>query len=233
VNGKGEPSVECWDLNAISESMQMERPDGSKGVSHALSLAHRGELEGVDILTWPSVGSVWPGPPFGEDSVHSKNFDLRDTFKYVNPRSYPYGKQSVSAKYSHFRSLFNVQGGLIQFSFYAGRFGAASVDEDEVETHIFNMENGDDWFYFEDSTYDSDSLSSKRSDEPYPFQVSTISATETMLNPDTPSSTRAHALSQELRLRLSKDLRNSLVDTLDSLFSLTSTTCEFSAKGFT
>jgi hypothetical protein len=181
VNEKGEPSVECWDLNAISESMQMERPDGSKRVSHALSLAHRGELEGVDILTWPSVGSVWPGPPFGEDSVHSKNFDLRDTFKYVNPRSYPYGKQSVSAKYSHFRSLFNVQGGLIQFSFYAGRFGAASVDEDEVETHIFNMENGDDWFYFEDSTYDSDSLSSKRSDEPYPFQVSTISATETEL----------------------------------------------------
>jgi hypothetical protein len=96
VNEKGEPSVECWDLAAISESTQMERADGSKGVSHALSLSRRNELEGVDILTWPSSAPIWP--PASDDWVRSENFDLGNTFKYVNAKSHPYCKQSVSAK---------------------------------------------------------------------------------------------------------------------------------------
>jgi hypothetical protein len=176
VNDKGEPSVECWDLAAISDSMQMERADGSKGVSHAVSLSRDNEFEGIDILTWPSYAPIWP--PAG-DEVQSENFDLGNTFKYVNTTSYSYRKQAVSANNSFPRSLFNIQGGLIDFNFYAARFGAAS-DDDEVETHIFSMENGDDWFYFEDSSY-TGLQSLKKSDKPYPFQMSTISGTETEL----------------------------------------------------
>jgi hypothetical protein len=175
VNEKGEPSVECWDLAAISDSMQTERADGSKGVSHALSLSRRDEIEYVDILTWPSVAPIWPP---GGNSVQSENFDLQNTFKYVSARSYPYCKQSVSANNRFSRSLFNIQGGLINFNFYAARFGAASNDDDEIETHIFSLENGDDWFYFEDSS--SAGLQSlENSVKPYPFQISTISGTET------------------------------------------------------
>jgi hypothetical protein len=175
VNDKGEPSVECWDLAAISESMQLERADGSKAVSHAVSLSRDNEFEGIDILTWPSYAPIWP--PAG-DEVQSENFDLGNTFKYVNARPYPYHKQSVSANNSFPRSLFNIQGGLIDFNFYAARFGAASDDDDEIETHIFSLENGDDWFYFEDQ-YTGESLSRKESDKPYPFRMSTISGTET------------------------------------------------------
>jgi hypothetical protein len=84
----------------------------------------------------------------------------------------------LSAKKKFSRSLFNIQGGLINFNFYAARFGVASDDDDDVETHIFSLENGDDWFYFEDE-YTPRLLSLKGSDQPYPFRVSTISGTET------------------------------------------------------
>jgi hypothetical protein len=96
VNEKGEPSVECWELDAISDSMRIQRTDGSKAASYALSLSHGDELAGVDILTWPSIAEIWP--PVNEDAVHSENFDLSNTFKYVNAKFYPYRNQSESAK---------------------------------------------------------------------------------------------------------------------------------------
>lgn len=55
----------------------------------------------------------------------------------------------------------------------------ASGDDDEVENHIFSLENGDDWFYFEDDS--SSSARVKATGESYPFHFSTISATETEL----------------------------------------------------
>ncbi|KAK4894809.1 hypothetical protein LTR27_006930 [Elasticomyces elasticus] len=133
--------------------MQMKRADGSQATSHAMSIASSGELDGLDILTWPSITDVWP-PAY--DSVHSDNFDLSNTF-----------------------NLFSVQGGLINFNFYAARFGM-KADDDDVETHIFSLENGDDWFYFEDDS--TSSMSARKANTaPYPFAVSTISATETEL----------------------------------------------------
>jgi hypothetical protein len=64
---------------------------------------------------------------------------------------------------------------LINFNFYAARFGAAGADDEDVETHIFSMENGDDWFYFEDSS----DYSAAKTPADQPFHISTISGSET------------------------------------------------------
>ncbi|KAK5702874.1 hypothetical protein LTR97_003820 [Elasticomyces elasticus] len=155
VDDRGQPSVECWEITNILESMQMKRADGSQATSHAMSIARSGDLDGLDILTWPAIADIWPSMG---DAVHSDNFDLSNTF-----------------------NLFSIQGGLINFNFYAARFGMkANEDDDDVETHIFSMENGDDWFYFEDN-YTGSSAARKANAAPYPFSISTISATETEL----------------------------------------------------
>lgn len=73
------------------------------------------------------------------------------------------------------RSLFNVQGGLIGFNFRANHFGKADDDDDDGSQHVFSLENGDDWFYFEDT---SESSLAQKSDS-MPFQIGTISGTET------------------------------------------------------
>ncbi|KAK5124110.1 hypothetical protein LTR85_001813 [Meristemomyces frigidus] len=148
----GEPSVECWEITSVVNSQRIQRSDGSKGTAHALSLASRGEFDGVDILTWPSYAPIWP-PGADGDYLHAKSFDLANTF-----------------------NLFNVQGGLINFNFYAARFGTNAAAEEEL--HIFSLENGDDWFYFEDN-YTGSELARGADVTPNPFTISTISATET------------------------------------------------------
>ncbi|KAK5729883.1 hypothetical protein LTR17_011522 [Elasticomyces elasticus] len=154
IDEQGNPSVECWGINNMVESKQVKRADGSEATSYAMSMAKSNDLDGLDILTWPAYSDIWPP---ASDSVHSDNFDLSNTF-----------------------NLFSVQGGLINFNFYAARFGMKSADGDDVETHIFSLENGDDWFYFEDSSTDSSAVR-KANTAPSPFTVSTISATETEL----------------------------------------------------
>jgi hypothetical protein len=157
VDDKGNPSVECWEISNIvddsQQTQQIQRADGSKATAYSTSISRKSDFEGIDILTWPSLVDIWP--PSGS-SVHAENFDLSNTF-----------------------NLFSVQGGLINFNFYAARFGATD-DDDEVETHIFNLENGDDWFYFEDE-YTGSSLARSAHATPYPFSISTVSATETEL----------------------------------------------------
>jgi hypothetical protein len=51
----------------------------------------------------------------------------------------------------------------------------------EDEPLIFGPENGDDWFYFEDSTADSSASSPWAKDNPSPFIVSSVSGGETTL----------------------------------------------------
>lgn len=80
VNANGEPSLECWDISSMSDSTRVQRNDGSHATSHALSLSKNNDLEGVDVLTWPSYATIWPPP---EGSVHSEHFDLSMSFKYV------------------------------------------------------------------------------------------------------------------------------------------------------
>jgi hypothetical protein len=154
--------------------MQTQRTDGSGATSHAWSLSRDPYLQGVDILSWPADSVIWPDG----DYVRSSSFDLSSAARYVNAKFHPDRNQSVTANSKSPRSLFNVQGGLIRFEVAASTHGVGSNDYDDTETHIFSMENGDDWFYFEDALA-QDSLSSKGSDKPYPFGVSTISSTET------------------------------------------------------
>lgn len=63
--------------------MSVQRSDGSIAASHALSLSSGYDLEGVDILTWPSISNVWP--PSDYDSVRTRgdSFDLSNTYKLV------------------------------------------------------------------------------------------------------------------------------------------------------
>lgn len=53
-----------------------------------------------------------------------------------------------------------------------------STAETDIETHIFSLENGDDWFYFEDN-YSGSSLARSANAAPFPFTISTISSSET------------------------------------------------------
>lgn len=155
IDNEGNPSVECWEITSVVDSMKVKRKDGSEATSQSVSLAGHDDLESLDIITWPTFSDIWP--PANDVSAKHTNFDLSNNF-----------------------NLFNIQGGLINFNFYSARFGMASDDDDdEVETHIFSLENGDDWFYFEDSS--SDSAAHKANSEESPFHISTISATETEL----------------------------------------------------
>ncbi|KAF7187401.1 hypothetical protein HII31_11290, partial [Pseudocercospora fuligena] len=174
VDHNGNPSVECWEITTIVDDFQVQRKDGSTATSRAMSLAKAGELDGLDILTWPAAVPIWPIP---DHDVAQTNFDLSASFKYDIVLS-SITEFSIDTNLAVYPSLFNVQGGLINFNFRAAaRFGAAEDDEDD-EQHIFSLENGDDWFYFEDS-YSGSSKAQKANAPPYPFTISTISATET------------------------------------------------------
>ena len=85
-----------------------------------------------------------------------------------------------------FASLFTVKDGLIWIE--VGSVGDATAQlKDDVENHIFSLENGDDWFYFEDQSIDSSSSSSsgeqcaKSRAESSTLNVRTISGSDTTL----------------------------------------------------
>lgn len=80
--------------------MQVQRTDGSSAVSHAFSLTASHDLEGVDILTWPSYTPIWPLDD--EDTVQAENFDLSNSCGYVNSKIYSNHSQSGSAKEQFF-----------------------------------------------------------------------------------------------------------------------------------
>ncbi|KAL9626588.1 MAG: hypothetical protein Q9164_007842, partial [Protoblastenia rupestris] len=151
VSADGEPTAECWEITNMVDNQQIQRADGSKATAYALSLARSSELHGVDILKWPSYSPIWPIP---DTEVRTEWFDLANHF-----------------------SMFTVQGGLIKFNANF-RLGSNDEDHDEDETHIFSLENGDDWFYFEDN-YSGSSLARSANAKPFPFTISTISSTET------------------------------------------------------
>ena len=57
----GTALVQCWELTHIlNEERQIQRHDGSTGVSHAVSLAAAGELGSVDIVTYPPRVTIFP-----------------------------------------------------------------------------------------------------------------------------------------------------------------------------
>lgn len=102
--------------------------DASAHGHKAVSLAQAGKIDSFDVLTIQ---------PDGNTNAAAKKkagfgFDVGLGF-----------------------NLFNVQGGLVGLSFRASEFAAKGDDDNEFETHIFSLENGDDWFYFEDNVSDS------------------------------------------------------------------------------
>jgi len=153
VDENGQPSVECWEFNNMVNDMKIRRKDGSVGTARSMNIAAGRELDGLDILTWPSLSPIWPDPSaYSLDNEVGANWlDLSNTF-----------------------NLFNIQGGLINFKFSV--FAAGNAEE--WPDHVFSLENGDDWFYFEDQYTGSDQQLRVDSAPP-PIQVSSISGTET------------------------------------------------------
>ncbi|KAJ9654775.1 hypothetical protein H2198_006214 [Neophaeococcomyces mojaviensis] len=134
------------------KDQKIQRLDGSVGTARVVPLADS-ELDGLDILTWPAYSPIWPVLDNKEsEDVHSEWFDL-----------------------SAFNNLFSIQGGLINFNL---NFRFSSTNVDEQEQWIFDLENGDDWFYFEDN-YSQSSLAKSVDAPAPPFTISTISGTET------------------------------------------------------
>lgn len=62
IDEAGKPSVECWEISSVTESQQVQHVDGSKATAYRLSMAKQDDLEGVDVLTWPTKSRIWPPP---------------------------------------------------------------------------------------------------------------------------------------------------------------------------
>jgi len=86
VSEDGTPSVECWEFTNMVNEMQVQQRGGSKGTAHSMSLATARELDGVDILTWPSYAPLWPPPP---DVVQAEWLDLSSFNRYVTFEIHP------------------------------------------------------------------------------------------------------------------------------------------------
>ena len=71
-------------------------------------------------------------------------------------------------------SLFSIQSGLIHFEFS----GFAAENADPLPDHVFSLENGDDWFYFEDE-YTGTSQQLRVDSASPPIIISSISGVET------------------------------------------------------
>lgn len=68
--------------------MKIRRKDGSVGTARSMKIATAGELDGLDILTWPSYSPIWPDPGAYslDDSVEADWLDLSNTFKYASSK---------------------------------------------------------------------------------------------------------------------------------------------------
>lgn len=68
--------------------MKIRRKDGSAATARSMNIATGRELEGVDILTWPSYAPIWPDPGayIHDDEVEADWLDLSNTFKYASSK---------------------------------------------------------------------------------------------------------------------------------------------------
>lgn len=66
--------------------MNIRRKDGSTGTARSMKIAAGRELDGLDILTWPSYSPIWPDPRTSslDDEVKADWLDLSNTFKYAS-----------------------------------------------------------------------------------------------------------------------------------------------------
>lgn len=68
------------------KDMKIRRKDGSVGTARSMEIATTRELDGLDILTWPSYSPIWPNPHDYslDDKVEADWLDLSNTFKYAS-----------------------------------------------------------------------------------------------------------------------------------------------------
>jgi hypothetical protein len=86
VDENGQPSVECWEFNNIINDMKIRRRDGSVGTARSMKITAARELDGLDILTWPSYSPIWPpqGDYSLDNEVEADWLDLSNIFKYAS-----------------------------------------------------------------------------------------------------------------------------------------------------
>jgi hypothetical protein len=123
------------------------------------------------------MANIWPPSKGGAVTAGDEGvLTLSNTYKYVQllPCPRPFNHSSAIANTETTPSLLDMQGGLVRLDFTKPTSGATAADDDDIETHIFSLENGDDWFYFEDQSSPSMASKAKNAD-PYPFQISSVS----------------------------------------------------------
>jgi len=146
--------VQCWEIGDFLPSTQVTRADGSKGTVRQQKMA--GNIQITLFSFAPSVTIF----SFGTDEVHENAVDFR-----AKP------------------NLFTVKDGLIFIEALAGADGKVRSKADDWENHVFADVNGDDWFYFEDSTTDNDDRAQCANPiaQSSSFNVRTISGSDTTL----------------------------------------------------
>lgn len=182
--------VECWEIDdLLPDSVQQNaRQHGSKDSVRLKQMSvGEGGVTGIDILTWPAPATIYP-PPSGYHSNAGLNFNLFPS--YVIPCFYIHfynsmfyrdliasslqGMNGLLTRFFFFFSSFTVKGGLI----YIESISLFSKSAAEPEQYLFDVENGDDWFYFEDTTTSNGQCAKTASN---PLTISTRSSTETTL----------------------------------------------------
>lgn len=157
IGEDGTPSVECWEITDMINDQKSKQFRGPRGVATVQNIAAGGTIDGLDILTWPSYSPIWP-PPDDDlaDDIHSNFVDLSGP------------------------SLYSVQNGMINFRRTGSNLWLKNrAMDDDPNDYIFNLENGDDWFYFEDSDTGTALTSRNKVTEEPPFLIGTVSSTET------------------------------------------------------
>jgi len=151
--------VECWSIGDLLPQNQVTRADGSKGTVRRKKMV--GNIS-ISLFSFsPSVTLF----SFGATGVHSNAIDFR-----AKP------------------NLFTIKDGLILIEALGVSGGDVTARDAEYSQYVFADLNGDDWFYFEDQTYDDKSSSSSSSQEQCAkptaeshFSVRTISGSDTTL----------------------------------------------------
>ncbi|MCJ1421672.1 hypothetical protein MMC32_008038 [Xylographa parallela] len=148
--------VECWEIGDLLPKNQVMRADGSKGTISQKKMA--GNIQITLFSFAPSVTIF----SFGASEMHSNAVDFR-----AKP------------------NLFTVKDGLIFIEALPTNADNTAAQDYDPEQFVFADVNGDDWFYFEDST-SSSSSSSLRENCAKPmaetlFNIRTISGSDTTL----------------------------------------------------
>ncbi|SPO06568.1 uncharacterized protein DNG_09258 [Cephalotrichum gorgonifer] len=146
--------VECWEIGTLIPQ-QVTMADGSKGQVARMSM--QAGIREVSILSWPSDVVIFSFL-HGSDELQGNSF----TFN-AQP------------------NLFTLKDGLIMIDAVVAD-ADAGVAAESSGTYVFADLNGDDWFYFEDSTTaDSKTASSQRQQDQSHFRIRTVSGSDTTL----------------------------------------------------